>query len=404
MLPEFNYRAVDRMGISLSGTMQAETASEVSLRLDRMGYIPLAVERKTEGILQALRLGGRRVPLSELIIFTRQLSTLYRSGIPILRALAVLSAQAEHPLLRSAIEQTRSDLESGVTLADAFLRQEKVFGKLFVSSIKTGEATGHFDQVLDRLAEFMEREMKTKEDLKDALRYPTLVVIALTAAFVILVAFVFPKFAFLFSRFNTELPLPTRILMGLSVFIRGYWYYLIPPLFFAGYFFRRWLATDKGEVWADERKLKLPILGPLFLKVAMSRFSHMLSVLVKSGLPIIQSLQVVRGAIGNRIIGGEIERVEAGMVEGKEPKEIMERSPVFPPLAVQMFSVGSESGSLDRMLSEMAFHYDQEVAYATRRLSKLVEPALTVVLGGTVLLFALSVFLPMWNLLNVFRK
>ncbi|HLG93368.1 MAG TPA: type II secretion system F family protein, partial [candidate division Zixibacteria bacterium] len=174
MLPEFNYRAVDRMGISLSGTMQAETASEVSLRLDRMGYIPLSVERKTEGILQAFRWGGRRVPLSELIVFTRQLSTLYRAGIPILRALAVLSAQAEHPLLRSAIDLARSDLESGVTLADAFLRQEKAFGKLFVSSIKTGEATGHFDQVLDRLAEFMEREMKTREDLKDALRYPML--------------------------------------------------------------------------------------------------------------------------------------------------------------------------------------------------------------------------------------
>ncbi len=404
MLPEFNYRAVDRMGISLSGTMQAETASEVSLRLDRMGYIPLSVERKQEGILQAFRWGGRRVPLSELIVFTRQLSTLYRAGIPILRALAVLSAQAEHPQLRLAIEQARSDLESGVTLAEAFLRQEKVFGKLFVSSIKTGEATGHFDQVLDRLAEFMEREMKTKEDLKDALRYPMLVVIALAAAFIILVAFVFPKFAFLFSRFNTELPLPTRILMGTSVFIRSYWYYMIPPLFFAGYFFRRWSETDRGEVWWDERKLKLPILGVLFLKVAMSRFSHMLSVLIKSGLPIIQSLQVVRGAIGNRIVAGEIERLEAGMVEGKEPKEVMERSSVFPPLAVQMFSVGSESGSLDRMLSEMAFHYDQEVAYATRRLSKLVEPALTVVLGATVLFFALSVFLPMWNLLNVFRK
>ena len=404
MLPEFNYRAVDRMGISLSGTMQAETASDVSLRLDRMGYIPLAVERKSGGILQAFHWGSRRVPLSELIIFARQLSTLYRAGIPILRALAVLSAQAEHPQLRVAVEQIRSDLESGVTLSDAFLRQEKVFGKLFVSSIKTGEATGHFDQVLDRLSEFMEREMKTKEDLKDALRYPMLVVIALAAAFVILVAFVFPKFAFLFSRFNTELPLPTRILMGTSIFIRSYWYYLIPPLFFGVYFFKRWLATDKGEAWLDEFKLKLPILGPIFLKVSMSRFSHMLSVLLKSGLPIIQSLQVVRGAIGNRIVADEIERLEAGMVEGKEPKEVLERSPVFPPLAVQMFSVGSESGSLDRMLSEMAFHYDQEVAYATRRLSKLVEPALTVVLGATVLLFALSVFLPMWNLLNVFKK
>ncbi len=344
------------------------------------------------------------MPLSELIIFTHQLSTLYRAGIPILRALAVLSAQAEHPQLRAAVEQVRSDLEAGVTLSDAFFRQEKVFGKLFVSSIKTGEATGHFDQVLDRLSEFMEREMKTREDLKDALRYPMLVVLTLAAAFVILVAFVFPKFAFLFSRFNTELPLPTRVLMGTSVLIRGYWYYLIPPLFFAVYFCKRWLATDKGETWLDGFKLKLPILGSIFLKVSMSRFAHMLSVLVKSGLPIIQSLQVVRGAIGNHIIADEIERLEAGMVEGKEPKEIMERSPVFPPLAVQMFSVGSESGSLDQMLSEMAFHYDQEVAYATRRLSKLVEPALTVVLGATVLLFALSVFLPMWNLLNVFKK
>ncbi len=404
MLPEFNYRAVDRMGISLSGTMLAETASEVSVRLDRMGYIPLSVERKNDGILQAFYWGGRRVPLTELIVFTRQLATLYRAGIPILRALSILSAQVEHPQLRSAVEQIRSDLESGITLSDAFLRQEKVFGRLFVSSIKTGEATGHFDQVLDRLSEFMERELKTKEDLKDALRYPMLVVIALAGAFVVLVVFVFPKFAFLFSRFNTELPLPTRILMGTSVFIRSYWYYLIPFLFFAAYFFKRWLATERGEAWLDEFKLRLPILGPLFLKVSMSRFAHMLSVMVKSGLPIIQSLQVVRGAIGNRIVAVEIERLEVGMVEGKEPQEVMERSPVFPLLAVQMFSVGSESGSLDRMLSEMAFHYDQEVAYATRRLSKLVEPALTVVLGATVLFFALSVFLPMWNLLNVFRK
>lgn len=404
MLPEFNYRAVDRTGIALSGSMQAETASEVSLRLDRMGYIPLAIERKNEGFWQGLRWGSRRVPLGNLILFTRQLSTLYRAGIPILRSLAVQASQTDDLRLRAAVEQLRSDLEAGVTLSDAFLRQESVFGKLFVSSIKTGETTGHLDQVLDRLSEFMEREMKTREDLKDALRYPMLVLIALAAAFVILVTFVFPKFAFLFSRFHAELPLPTRVLMGTSMFLRSYWYYLLPPLFFAAYFLKRWLATDKGEAWQDQFKLNMPILGPVFLKVAMSRFAHMLSVLIKSGLPIIQALQVVRGAIGNRIVADEIERVEAGMVEGKEPKEVMERSPVFPPLAVQMFSVGSESGSLERMLAEMAFHYDQEVAYATRRMSKLVEPILTVVLGATVLFFALSVFLPMWNLLNVFRK
>ncbi len=404
MLPEFQYKAVDRAGISLSGSMQAESAAEVSLRLDRMGYIPLLVERKKDGLLQFLDWEGKRVPLSELIIFTRQLSTLYRAGIPILRSLSILAAQADHLLLRRSIETVHSDLESGITLAEAFERQEKVFGRLFVSSIKTGEATGHFDEVLDRLSDFMERELKTKENLKDAMRYPILVVCALAVAFVVLVAFVFPKFAFLFSRFNTELPLPTRIMIGASVLIRSYWYYLIPPLFFAGYFLKRWLSTNKGEAWLDNFKLKLPILGKVFLKVAMSRFAHMLSVLVKSGLPIIQSLQVVRGAIGNRSVADEIEKVETGLVEGREVKGIMEHSPVFPPLAVQMFSVGTETGALDRMLSEMAWHYDREVEYATRRLSKLVEPALTLVLGLTVLFFALSVFLPMWNLLSVFRK
>lgn len=404
MLPEFNYRAVDRTGILLSGSMQAETASEVSLRLDRMGYIPLVVERKKDGFLQSFRFGTERVPLSELIIFTRQLSTLYRAGIPILRDLSILAAQAEHPLLRRGIDSVRTDLEAGVTLSDAFARQEKVFGKLFCSSIKTGEATGHFDEVLDRLSDFMEREMKTKEDLKDAMRYPLLVVFALCAAFVILVTFVIPKFAALFSQFKTELPLPTRIMMGTSFAIRHYWYYVFPAVFFAGYFVRRWLKTERGENWFDDFKLKLPILGKVFLKVAISRFAHMLSVLVKSGLPIIQALQVVRGAIGNRRVAGEIEKVEAGFSEGKEIKEIMERSPVFPPLVVQMFSVGSESGSLEQMLTEMALHYDREVEYATRRFSKLVEPALTLMLGATVLFFALSVFLPMWNLLSVFRK
>jgi len=404
MLPEFHYKAVDRTGVALSGMMQAETASEVCLRLDRLGYIPISVEQKKEGLWQSFSLGPKRVPLSELIIFTRQLSTLYRAGIPILRALSILAAQAEHPLLRRGVDTIRTDLEAGVTLSEAFARQEEIFGRLFCSSIKTGEATGHFDEVLDQLSTFMEREMKTKEDLKDALRYPILVVFALCMAFIVLVTFVIPKFAALFAQFRTELPLPTKVMMGISFGIRHYWYYILSALFFAGYFLRRWLATEKGEVWLDGFKLKLPILGKIFLKVAISRFAHMLSVLVKSGLPIIQSLQVVRGAIGNRIVAGEIEKIEAGFAEGKEVKEIMERSPVFPPLAVQMFSVGTESGSLDRMLSEMAFHFDREVEYATRRLSKLVEPALTVVLGGTVLFFALSVFLPMWNLLSVFRK
>lgn len=405
-MPEnFKYRARDLHGALVAGTLRSGDREGVIRYLDEQQLIPVSVDKTRPSLAESLHSIIHSGPgLETRILFTRKFATLYSAGIPILRALALLAEQERDTRFRAVLLDVHKQVEGGVPLWEAMNDHPRAFGTVFVRSVKNGEASGKLDEVLRKTADFMEREMTTREEVRGAVRYPVMVVCAMAAVFVVVVTFVIPRFAAVYGKFGSELPLPTRMLIGVSRVLAGGWYWILPLLVVALVVAIRWLKTDRGSEWRDRWILRLPALGPLFLKVAISRFAHMLSILFESGLPMIDSLATVAQSVGNRVIAGEIMKIAENFRRGKEAMDRLEEGGVFPPLAVQMIRVGLETGALGRMLTELAGHYDREVKYASRRLTHVLEPFLIFGLSGLVLLLALAVLLPMWNLISVFKQ
>lgn len=400
----FTYKARDGHGELVVGKLRSADREGVIRYLDGQQLIPLAVEKARPTLTESLnQLLSRGPGLETRILFTRKFSTLYAAGIPILRALSLLAEQEKDARFRAVLLDVNKQVEGGVPLWEAMDEHPRAFGKLFVQAVKTGEASGKLDEVLRKTADFMEREMTAREELRSAVRYPVMVMCAIATAFVVIVTFVVPRFAAAYGKFGAQLPLATRILIATSQIIVASWYWLVPLLAAAVYAFLRWLRTDKGEEWKDRWVLSLPALGPLFLKVAIARFAHMLSILFESGLPMIESLAVVAEGVGNRMIAGEIMKIAANFRRGKEAMDQLEEAGLFPSLAIQMMRVGLETGALGQVLNELGTHYDREIKYTSRRLTNVLEPVLIVGLSGLVLIMALGVLLPMWNLIEVFK-
>ena len=267
-----------------------------------------------------------------------------------------------------------------------------------------GEAGGVLDKVLGRLAALMESDAETTASVKSAIRYPITVVVVLGIAFAVLIAFVIPAFSKMFARFGSQLPLPTRIMVALSHIIRGYWYIAIPSLAALIYLFNRIIKTEKGKVHWDGFRLKVPILGPLLIKMAMSKFCAMLSTLNQSGLPILRTLEIVSITVGNSVIAKEVEAVRTSVADGKGVSAPLKESKIFPPLVGNMMSIGEASGALDEMLDTIADYYDSEIKHTVKNLTTMIGPILTFGLGFIVLILALAIFLPMWGMINVFKQ
>jgi MSHA biogenesis protein MshG len=401
----FAYRARDQHGALVAGQLRSPDRESVMRYLDDQNLIPVSVEPIRPGITSGLQnLLSRGPGLETRILFTRKFATLYAAGVPILRALGLLAEQERDVGFRSTLLDVQKQVEGGAPLWSALAEHPKAFGNIVVQAVKTGEASGKLDEVLHKTAEFMEREMTTREEVRGAVRYPVMVVFALAAAFILIVTFVIPKFAAVYGKFGADLPGPTRFLIGANRVIAGGWYWFLPLLGVVGFGIFRFLRTDRGTEWKDRLVLKLPALGPLFVQVAIARFAHMLSILFESGLPMIESLSVVAQGIGNRIVAGEVMKIAENFRRGREAMDRLEEGGVFPALAIQMIAVGMETGALGRMLNELALHYDREVKYASRRLTNVLEPFLIFGLSGLVLVMALAVLLPMWNLIAVFKQ
>lgn len=401
----FTYRARDAHGALVAGQLRSNDREGVLQYLDNRQLIPIEVDVAGPTLADTVRGWWTKGPsLETRILFTRKLATLYSSGLPILRALSLLAEQESDVRFRAVLLDVHKQVESGVSIWEAMNEHPQAFGEVFVQSVKTGESSGKLDEVLMKSADFMEREMTTREEVQGAVRYPIMVVGALACAFVVIVTFVIPRFAAVYGKMGAQLPLATRVLIYLSTGLGASWYWVLPALALAVVACVRWLKTDRGIEWKDRQILKIPALGPLFLKVAISRFAHMLSILFEAGLPVIESLAVVAQGVGNRVIAGEVMKIAENFRRGKEAMDQLEEGGVFPPLAVQMMRVGLETGALGRMLNELASHYDREVKYASRRLTHVLEPVLIVGLSGLVLLMALAVLLPMWNLISVFKQ
>jgi type II secretory pathway component PulF len=404
-MPAFRYRALSPAGEAQQGLLDASDLDQAVDRLHNMGLVPVRLEpqgaaRRGADLLPFLR---KKVAPRDLILFTRQLETMLDSGLPILSSLESLHAQTTHPRLKPAIDRVRSDVEQGSTLTEALRRQPDCFPRIYVNLVYAGEEGGLLAQMLDRVATLLEYEAETEQRIRSATFYPTLIITELCLAFLVLIKFVLPRFASLFRKFDTTLPLPTRVLIGLSDFFEKQW---IPFLFFLGCALVVgivWSRSDRGRWKIDRTVISVPIFGPIFLMTIMSRFSRVLSALLASGIPIVQALDIVRGVVGNRVVEAEVDKMRDGVVAGMGLAEPLKESSVFPPLVVKMLSVGEETGAVDKMLLRVSRYYDQDVDYAVKNLSTAIEPVLLIILGAAVLFTALAVFLPLWNLMNVFR-
>lgn len=402
----FRYRARNPAGAPQQGMLDAADLDHAIEQVRRLGLVPVRLETyEPEAPVERFRLLRleKRVQPRDLILFTRQLETMLDSGLPLLSALTILHQQSTHPRLRAAIDRVRADVEQGSTLTEAMRRHPRVFPPLYANLIHAGEEGGLIVPMLDRLATLLESEAETAQRIRSATFYPILIIVELLLAFTVLLKFVLPRFASLFRKFGAELPLPTRILIGVSDATERYWLPGIVLVAAAAVAAALWLRTPRGRRWLDETLLSIPVLGPILLKASMSRVARVLSALIAGGTPIVQALTITRGVAGNRVIEEDLETMRTGVVAGTGLAESVRESKFFPPLVLKMMAVGEETGALDKMLLRVSRYYDQDVDYLVKNLSTAIEPVLLLILGAAVLFTALAVFLPLWNLMNVFR-
>ncbi|MBI5469399.1 MAG: type II secretion system F family protein [Deltaproteobacteria bacterium] len=406
-MPSFRYRARDKHGALMTGLLEAPDRVQIEASLDKMGLIPISIASNAPSFVTSFRLDRllrSRVPQQEIILFSRQMATLFGAGVPLTRALFTLERQIKNPAFGSVVKKIREDVEGGGSFSGALKAHPLVFSELYSNMVEAGEAGGILESVLDRLASMLEKNAENRSKIKSATLYPKIVLGAIVGAVVILMNFVVPKFARLYSTFKVDLPLPTRILIALSNAFTSYWYI---AAFTALFFFlgvRLYLSTESGKYNRDRLILKVPVFGPLLLKSVISRFSRVLASLYRSGLPILQSLDIVSRAVENRLLESEIKLIEESVRAGRPLSGPMSESKSFPPMVVQMVAVGEDTGNLDEMLEKTAEYYDREVDAAIRNLTTLLEPILLAFIFGIVLFLALAIFLPMWDILKIVRR
>ena len=405
-MPNFRYSVRDRSGKAVAGTIDAPTLQNAGERLYQLGYFPIQIEEEGKAVslgLSSIWQRFQKVKLEDLIFFSQQLSTLYKAGFPLLTGLRSLMEQAENRKLEPVLEGIYRQIEGGNTLFGAMSMYPDVFPPVYLNLIRAGETSGMLGESLERYVILADRELRARQRVKEATRYPKMVIGALVIAFAVLVTFVIPRFAEVFSRFNTPLPLPTRVMIGINNVLHTYWYLFLCPLIGIPLLFRHYIRTEKGKYSWDELKTRIPMLGPIFLKIALTRFTYIFVMLNRSGVPILQTLEITSTAIENVPLSQSIKEISLKVKEGKSLTEAMRESGKFTPLIIQMVSVGETSGTLDKMLMQVTEYYDREVENGIKRLSTYVEPTLTLLLGIVVLLLALAIFLPWWNMASLFR-
>ena len=405
-MPSYTYQVIDERGATIKGDIEAESRDSALTMLADRGYIPSKVSEKGSGFAfgqWSRKLLKKPVKHADIILFTKQFNSLFKAGVPIIRAFQVLEAQTQNSTLKEAIASMSQNIKQGSSLYGAMERHGTIFSPLYVSMVKAGETSGTVTESLERLIYIIEHEAKIKADIKSAMQYPIMVTVALVVAFFVLLTFVIPKFAEMFSKSGIDLPVPTKIAIMLYNFLANYWYLIIVCIIglFAG--LRVYLKTEKGRYVKDTLILRMPVIGPLFVMAAMSRFASILGMLQSTGVPIMTSMRVLTGIIGNAAIAREFERVRELMREGRGIAVPLSSAKYFPPMVVDMIAIGEETGNIEDMLRQVSAHYDDEVSYVVKRLSDLIGPILVVGLAAVVGFFALAIFLPMWDLTKMAR-
>lgn len=403
----FQYKARDKFNKSINGVLSASSIDLVAVKLKNEGFIPISIipqQEKVESVTVETASTKTKVPFAEINAFTRQCYMMQRAGIPILSAMRALREQSKNPFFKKVIIQISTDIESGLSFSEALEKYPQVFNKMYVSMIKIGEASGRLDETLERLTILGEHDERIRLRIKSATRYPVIVITALVFGFMILTTFIIPRFAKIFGQFNVDLPLPTRILIGTNFIVTKFWWLMILIGVGVFFLFKAILKTENGLARWDALKLKIPVFGPLILKLILSRFTRITSILLSSGVPILQVLTLASEGSGNRVVGRIIDNIRLSVNQGKGMLGPIKESGIFPPVVVQMVAVGEETGKVSDLLSHVADYYDEQVDYMINNMVSLIEPILIFILGCGVLLMALGIFLPMWGMMSLFQK
>lgn len=402
----FAYKGRNGRGDLVEGTLDGEDSSVIADQLMNIGVIPTEIKAFHSNIVVSSDSFGRIKKLltekpvtpMDLQLFSRQMYTLLKAGVPIMRALAGLQESAQNPVFAAVIQDLRESLDSGRELSTALRRHPKVFSPFYVSMIQVGEMTGMLDQTFIRLYDHLEFERDMRERIKTAMRYPSFVIMAMAIAIVVINLFVIPAFAKVYAGFHAELPMVTKMLLGFSGFMVSYWMLMLAIVAGAILGFRFYINTPDGRYKWDKLKFKLPIAGDIIFKATLARFARSMALSFKSGMPILQGLNVVSMVVDNEFMRSRIEQMRDGVERGESILRTASAAGVFNPVVLQMIAVGEETGDMDGLMFEIAGMYEREVEYEVKSLSSKIEPILIVVLGILVLILALGVFLPMWDL------
>ncbi len=400
-MPVYVWAGVDGSGRETKGEIEARDEQTARLLLSRKKVRVKKLKTKPKDLFENLRFLQPKVRTKDIVIFTRQLSTMIDAGLPLVRGLEILASQQENSTFKKMLTQIKTDVESGSTFAEALKKYPKHFDRLYCNMVAAGEIGGILDEVLRRLSDYMEKAQALKAKVKSAMTYPIIVLAISMLVLSIILLFVIPTFAKMFADFGSALPLPTQIVINLSNFVKSYFLVMVALGVVFVFLFKKYYSTQKGRFTVDRLLLKAPVFGPLIRKVAVAKFARTLGTLINSGVPIIEALNVAAGTAGNKVIEETIKNVKASISEGRSIAQPLMNSKIFPSMVVQMISVGETTGALDAMLNKIADFYDEEVDAAVDALTSMIEPFMIVFLGGTIGGIIIAMYLPIFKMADV---
>lgn len=402
-MPLYEFKARDKSGKLFEGELEGGSRDAIAAKIIEDRMLPVSINliekhAQINHIDLSRFFPDKKISLDDMVLFCRQMHALTRSGIPIMRAVFGLAETSKNPAMEEILKDIGHSLGRGNTLSQSLKQHEHQFSPLFVSMIHVGESTGKLDDAFSQLVRHLEMERDTKKKVTSALRYPSLVIVSIFAAIMVVNVFVIPSFSKVFSKFGADLPFATTILLNTSNFFLQYWWLIMGVVVFAIVSFFHYIKTEKGHYQWDKIKLKLPLVGDLLNRIALSRFTRTFAMLFNAGVPILNALEVSAEAIGNRYIEEAVKEMRSGIERGDSLARTANASGMFTPLILQMITVGEESGAVDKLLEDVSDFYDQETEYDVQNLSAAVEPIMLVFMGSLVLILALGIFLPLWDL------
>lgn len=400
----FKYRGRDRDGSLITGQLEGGNANAIAGQLAGRGITPISIQRATGATSPHAApwwQSNEKVKIDDLIMFSRQMYTIVKAGIPLIVSVRGLTETIHNRSLKDALHDIVERLETGMELSAAMSQHPRVFDRMFINLVKVGEDSGRLDEAFLQLSEYLERDQETSRRVKAALRYPSFVLIALAIAMAVVNIWVIPEFAKLFARFDAELPLPTRILIGVSDIFVNFWPHLLIGTIAAVFFLHRYLNSDEGARRWGKAKLRLPLVGDIVHRATLARYARSFAMMLRSGVPLPQALELCARALNNPWLADKIRTIRTSIERGENLYSTHLASGMFTPLVLQMISVGEASGQVDTLLSEVAEYYEREVEYELKSLSDRIEPVIIVIMAVFVLILALGIFLPMWNMYSV---